>query len=70
MALLQKFHPAFLACTATGRKIEFVHIAYIFSRVIHFVNFGTYCGEVRFSSLIAQGLCCPLYSSELELLSQ
>jgi hypothetical protein len=51
--LLQKFHPAFLACTATGRKIGLVHIAYIFLRVIHFVNFRTYCDEVMSSSPIA-----------------
>jgi hypothetical protein len=52
MELLQKFHPAFLACTATGREIGFVHIAYIFSRVINFVNFRTYCDGVMSSSLI------------------
>jgi hypothetical protein len=52
MELLQKFHPAFLACTATGREIGFVHIAYIFSRVINFVNFRTYCDEVMPSPLI------------------
>ena len=52
MELLQKFHPAFLACTATGREIGFVHIAYIFSRVINVVNFRTYCDEVMYSSLI------------------
>jgi len=52
MELLQKFHPAFLACTATGREIGFAHIAYIFSRVISFVNFRTYCDEVMCSSLI------------------
>jgi len=52
MEWLQKFHPAFLACTAIGRKIGFIHIVYIFSRVINFVNFGTYCDEVRCSSLI------------------
>ena len=63
MSLLQKFHPAFLACTATGRKIGFVHIAHIFSRVISFVNFRTYCDEVMFSSLIAQGLSFAQYSS-------
>jgi hypothetical protein len=51
MELLQKFHPAFLACTATGREIGFVPIAYIFSRVINFVNFRTYCDEAMCSSL-------------------
>ncbi len=70
MALLQKFHPAFLACTATGRKIGSVHITHIFFRVISFVNFRTYCDEVMSLSLIAQGLCFALYSSGPELLSQ
>lgn len=52
MELLQRFHPALLACSATGRRNGFVHIAHIFSRVISFVNFRTYCDEIMYLSLI------------------
>lgn len=62
MVLLQKFHPVFLTCTATGGEIGLVDIAHIFLRVINFVNFRTYCDEVMFSSLIAQGSRLSLYS--------
>ncbi len=70
MELLQRFHPALLACSATGRKNGFVHIAHIFSRVISFVNFRTYCDEIMYSFLIDKDYVFAVYSSGPELLRE